>query len=32
LDAYPCLEGADVRAALAYAAWRGAECALPIAP
>lgn len=30
LDAYPYLEEADVRAALAYAAWRVEEFELPI--
>ena len=30
LDAYPYLEEADIRAALAYAAWRVEEFGLPI--
>jgi uncharacterized protein (DUF433 family) len=31
LKAYPYLEGADLRAALAYAAWRSEERELPLA-
>lgn len=30
LEAYPYLEAADVRAALAYAAWRTQEAELPL--
>ncbi len=32
LEAYPYLEAEDLRAALAYAAWRSAEVELNLAP
>ncbi|HEX8230066.1 MAG TPA: DUF433 domain-containing protein [Chloroflexia bacterium] len=32
LEAYPYLEAADIKEALAYAAWRAEEIELPIAP
>ena len=32
LDAYPYLEEGDVREALAYAAWRAQEAAVPLDP
>ena len=30
LEAYPYLEGADIQAALSYAAWRAEEVQLPL--
>jgi uncharacterized protein (DUF433 family) len=30
LEAYPCLEADDIRAALSYAAWRTEEVELPL--
>lgn len=32
LEAYPYLEAADIKEALAYAAWRAEEVELPISP
>ncbi|MDQ5824397.1 MAG: DUF433 domain-containing protein [Chloroflexota bacterium] len=32
LEAYPYLEAADIKEALAYAAWRAEEVELPILP